>query len=65
MGVGSGIVWDSDPQSEYQECNLKTRFLTPSATSRQTNADDEALRLIETMRFDGVRVPCSIGMCSA
>jgi len=57
MGVGSGIVWDSDPQSEYQECNLKTRFLTPSATSRQTNADDEAPRLIETMRFDGVRVP--------
>ncbi len=57
MGVGSGIVWDSDPQSEYEECNLKTRFLTPSATSPQTNANDDAPRLIETMRFDGVRVP--------
>ncbi len=27
-GVGSGIVWDSDPVSEYQECLLKTAILT-------------------------------------
>ena len=28
MGTGSGIVWDSDPVSEYEEMLLKTRFLT-------------------------------------
>ena len=27
-GVGSGIVIDSDPQAEYQECGWKARFLT-------------------------------------
>jgi para-aminobenzoate synthetase/4-amino-4-deoxychorismate lyase len=57
MGVGSGIVWDSDPKAEYEECALKTQFLTPSTTSQQTNADAPPPRLIETMRFDGVRLP--------
>ncbi len=28
MGVGAGIVHDSDAQAEYQECLLKARFLT-------------------------------------
>lgn len=28
MGVGAGIVFDSIPKEEYQECQLKTRFLT-------------------------------------
>ena len=27
-GVGSGIVWDSDPEQEYRECLLKAEFLT-------------------------------------
>jgi para-aminobenzoate synthetase/4-amino-4-deoxychorismate lyase len=69
MGIGSGIVWDSDTDDEYEECHLKATFLTeapsssgeendrtsdPSA-SRRPPLDD--LRLIETMRFDGVRVP--------
>jgi len=27
MGVGSGVVWDSDPAAEYRECLLKARFL--------------------------------------
>jgi para-aminobenzoate synthetase / 4-amino-4-deoxychorismate lyase len=27
-GVGSGIVWDSDPVAEYEECRLKTQVLT-------------------------------------
>ncbi len=27
-GVGSGIVWDSDPEAEYQECLLKTQVLS-------------------------------------
>jgi para-aminobenzoate synthetase/4-amino-4-deoxychorismate lyase len=28
MGVGSGIVFDSQPEEEYAECQLKARFLT-------------------------------------
>ncbi|GAB3470062.1 bifunctional anthranilate synthase component I family protein/class IV aminotransferase [Massilia terrae] len=28
MGVGAGIVFDSEAQSEYAECQLKARFLT-------------------------------------
>lgn len=31
-GTGSGIVWDSDPQNEYQECLLKAKILTDIAT---------------------------------
>jgi len=27
MGVGSGIVWDSNPKKEYEECIVKQRFL--------------------------------------
>ena len=48
MGVGGGIVWDSDPASEYAECLLKARFLTESVP---------AFQLIETMRWtpkDGI-----------
>ncbi|MFD2365125.1 aminodeoxychorismate synthase component I [Pseudoduganella sp. GCM10020061] len=28
LGVGAGIVYDSEPASEYAECQLKARFLT-------------------------------------
>lgn len=28
IGLGSGIVWDSDPNNEYEEVLLKSRFLT-------------------------------------
>jgi len=28
LGVGAGIVYDSDPQGEFAECRLKARFLT-------------------------------------
>ena len=28
LGVGAGIVFDSDPQLEFEECQLKARFLT-------------------------------------
>ncbi|MFC5460102.1 chorismate-binding protein [Massilia niabensis] len=28
LGVGAGIVFDSDPTSEFAECQLKARFLT-------------------------------------
>lgn len=57
MGVGSGIVWDSKPDSEYEECELKTQFLSRSAESPQMERPDEEPRLIETMRFDGLRFP--------
>lgn len=34
-GVGSGIVWDSDPTSEYQECLAKGLAITGQTASRQ------------------------------
>lgn len=40
MGIGSGIVWDSDPEGEWEECKLKGRFLTRPAPQ---------FSLIETM----------------
>jgi para-aminobenzoate synthetase/4-amino-4-deoxychorismate lyase len=40
MGIGSGIVWDSDAKKEYEECKLKSKFLTESYIDFQ---------LIETM----------------
>ena len=43
MGVGSGIVHDSAPHAEYQECLLKARFL---------NDQSEDFQLFETIRFD-------------
>lgn len=42
MGIGSGIVHDSDPAAEYEECLLKARFLT---------AEHKDFQLIETMRW--------------
>jgi para-aminobenzoate synthetase/4-amino-4-deoxychorismate lyase len=43
MGVGSGIVHESDADAELDECFLKARFLVRS---------NEGLRLIETLRFE-------------
>jgi para-aminobenzoate synthetase/4-amino-4-deoxychorismate lyase len=43
MGVGSGIVYDSDAHAEYEEVQLKTRFL------HEVNRD---LGLIESMRLN-------------
>jgi len=40
MGVGSGIVYDSDPANEFEECRLKANFIT-------VNKKD--FQLIETM----------------
>ena len=28
MGIGSGVVYDSDPEKEWEECKLKGRFLS-------------------------------------
>lgn len=41
LGVGSGIVADSDAAAEWRECHLKSAFLTQL---------DPGLRLIETLR---------------
>lgn len=43
MGIGSGVVWDSDSNAEYHECLLKASFLTENAGK---------FKLIETMRWD-------------
>ncbi len=43
MGVGGGIVADSDPREEYRECQLKASFIT---RPRRT------FQLIETMLWD-------------
>lgn len=45
MGVGSGIVYDSDPDAEFDECLLKAKFVTRSNT----------FRIIETLLVDGDR----------
>jgi para-aminobenzoate synthetase/4-amino-4-deoxychorismate lyase len=44
MGVGSGVVCDSDPEKEYQECILKAKFLTQRFNT---------FELIETMLWRG------------
>jgi para-aminobenzoate synthetase / 4-amino-4-deoxychorismate lyase len=43
MGIGGGIVWDSDPMEEYNECRLKGAFLNQSSAPFQ---------IIETMLWD-------------
>ena len=40
MGIGSGIVWDSDAEDEHKECSLKMKFLTDPV---------QKFRLLETM----------------
>lgn len=63
MGIGSGIVWDSAPDAEYDECQLKAQFLTMTAPASNASpasngaASDADVRLIETMRFDGLTIP--------
>jgi len=43
IGIGSGIVWDSNADSEYIETNLKAKFLT---------TPDPYFELIETILFE-------------
>jgi para-aminobenzoate synthetase / 4-amino-4-deoxychorismate lyase len=46
MGIGSGIVYDSDPKKEYQECLLKAKFLTDKYKN---------FKLIETILWEPVQ----------
>jgi para-aminobenzoate synthetase/4-amino-4-deoxychorismate lyase len=41
MGVGSGVVWDSDPDAEYAECALKGEFLTRDAVEGRDQVPDD------------------------
>lgn len=43
MGLGSGIVWDSDPINEYEEVILKSKFLTEPL---------DYFEIFETMKFE-------------
>lgn len=43
MGLGSGIVWDSEPLNEYDEVILKSKFLTEPL---------DYFEIFETMRYE-------------
>jgi len=43
MGLGSGIVWDSDPKSEFEEVLLKSKFLTEPL---------DYFKIFETMKYE-------------
>ncbi|HJR61185.1 MAG TPA: aminodeoxychorismate synthase component I [Vicinamibacterales bacterium] len=45
FGVGSGIVWDSVDEDEYDECVLKARMLASAGTSARGVVDSKARRL--------------------
>ncbi len=47
-GAGSGIVWDSEPEKEFDECALKTDILD--------NKIREAFGIFETMLYNGTYV---------
>ena len=43
MGLGSGIVWDSDSKNEYEEVLLKSKFLTEPL---------DYFEIFETMKYE-------------
>lgn len=47
IGLGSGIVWDSSPEKEYEETLLKSKFLTKP---------DKYFELFESMLFENGRI---------
>lgn len=56
MGVGSGVVADSDTDAEYEECLLKARFLTGTAQP-EWDPSTRDFELIETMLWRGGGIP--------
>lgn len=49
MGTGSGLVWDSEADAEYEELRLKTHFAV-------TDENAHVPALLETILFDGSEV---------
>jgi para-aminobenzoate synthetase/4-amino-4-deoxychorismate lyase len=49
MGVGSGIVIDSNPAEEFRECQLKASFLTSPAS----HPPPDSFSLVETLLWRG------------
>jgi para-aminobenzoate synthetase/4-amino-4-deoxychorismate lyase len=47
LGIGSGIVWDSNSESEYDETLLKSRFITDP---------HPYFELLETMRMENSKI---------
>ena len=47
LGLGSGIIWDSNPKSEYEEVKLKSEFLVNSK---------DYFELIETMLIENGKI---------
>jgi len=52
MGVGSGIVIDSNPADEWRECLLKAEFLTRPA-NRGARPSPDSFSLVETLLWQG------------
>jgi para-aminobenzoate synthetase / 4-amino-4-deoxychorismate lyase len=50
-GVGGGIVWDSEPDEEYEETRTKARILAP-ATSASPMPPPGDFALLETLRWE-------------
>lgn len=50
IGVGGGIVYDSTPAGEYEECQIKLGFLKAACDG----ADPQGFDLIETLRWDPI-----------
>nr|WP_242533229.1 aminodeoxychorismate synthase component I [Niveibacterium umoris] len=51
LGIGSGIVADSNPRAEWSECTAKARFVT---------ALSPEFELFETLRWEGVERHCPL-----
>ena len=55
FGIGSGIVWDSVPEQEYEECLLKAKSLLweakSSPTSYRTHVQPVDFQLFETFAW--------------
>jgi para-aminobenzoate synthetase / 4-amino-4-deoxychorismate lyase len=52
IGVGSGVVIDSDAAAEYSECLLKAKFLMQATRPNQISSPEQ-FSLIESLLWDG------------
>lgn len=52
LGIGSGVVWDSDADLEYEETLMKARFFTGNSV-----LESDTFQLIETMRAEDGTIP--------